>query len=230
MSIAALPGISAANNLPVNYIDGVVGVWLVVGFIVGRKRGMTQEVIPTIGWLCAVILAGLFYVPLSAIIFQNTAGAFNHLWANITAYLAIAFAIYILFLWIKQNFSERLTGSDSFGSAEYYLGAFSGFLRFACIVVMVVAFVHSRVYTASELAATDKAQSKDFEGIRFPTYGSVQHAILAESLTGKLLQTYLHRLLITTGPPVARAQTETIAKKREDSINMILGTPPPAKK
>ena len=223
MFMAGLP--TAFSNASFNYFDGVVVVWLIIGIFRGRKRGMTQEVLPTIQWLAIVILAGLFYAPFSSIIFQGTSHAFNRLWSNITAYLLIAFAIHLIFLAIKNAIGEKLTGSDYFGRAEYYLGMIAGLVRFACMLLVMCALMHSRVYTAFELAEDEKIQKKNFEDIRFPTYMSVQHTILVESFTGRLIEDKLHPILIasTTGGK----SDESIAKKREDTINSILG---PAKK
>ena len=130
MCMAALPALSGISY---GYFDGVVIAWLLIGIFRGRKRGMTQELLPTLQWLAIVVLAGLFYLPFSVVIFKNTSGAFNHLWSNITAYVLIAFAIHLFFLWLKEVFGEKLTGSDYFGRNEYYLGMIAGLLRFACI-------------------------------------------------------------------------------------------------
>ncbi len=210
-----------------NYFDGIVVVWLLVGVSLGRKHGMTQEILPTLQWLAILVLAGLFYLPFSLVIFQYTSGAFNILWSRITAYLLIAFATNLLFLWLKETIGEKLTGSDYFGRAEYYLGMMAGLVRFACIVVVLCALMNSRVYSAAELAETEKMQKKNFEDIRFPTYGTVQRAILKESFTGQLLENKMPRVLIASvlgGKPVPSP-----AKKRDDSIAAIL-TSPSAKK
>jgi hypothetical protein len=184
---------------------------------------MTQELLPTLQWLAIVVLAGLFYLPFSGVIFQNTSGAFNILWSRLTAYLLIAFAIHLIFLWLNQSVGEKLTGSDYFGRAEYYLGMLAGLVRFACMLVVLCALMHSRVYTPAELAETEKMQKKSFEDIRFPTYGSVQHSILVESFTGRLLEDKLPRVLIASVSGGKPAQS--IAKKRDDSINAILAPP-----
>ena len=216
--MAALPAFTF------DYVDVVVVVWLIIGIIRGRKRGMTQELLPTMQWVAILFLAGLFYHPLADIIFSNTGGAFNRLWANVTGYLLIAVGIHMAVLWIKQVIGEKLTGSDMFGRWEYYFGMISGLVRFACIVLVLIALMHARIYSAAELAETEKMQKRNFEDIRFPTYGSVQHAVLAESFTGRLVEDNMSKLLISSTTPVSKP-TETIAKKREDTINAILGTP-----
>ncbi len=198
-----------------NYIDCVLVAWLLAGLLLGRRRGATQEVLPAIQWILIAALAGLFYAPVSGLIFQSTAGSFTHLWANITAYGAIAFVIHLFFVWLKQGLEDKITGSDYFGRSEYYLGMFAGLIRFACIFIVLCAFMHARIVTPAELAETEKMQKKNFEGVRFPTYGSVQHSLLAESFSGRLIQQNLGLLLITTSPSAKPAAT--IAQRHEDA-------------
>jgi uncharacterized membrane protein required for colicin V production len=217
--MAALPSL---GGLTFNYIDGIVLVWLIIGFFRGRKRGMTQELLPMLQWIAIVIVAGLFYAPFSDLIYNNTGGAFKHLWANITAYVLIAFGIHLLFIWIKESIGEKLVGSDLFGSKEYYLGMAAGTIRFACMLIALVAIMHARIYTAAELADMEKFQKKNFEDIRFPTYESIQHAVLSESYTGNLIEDHLHKILISSATGSTNS-TETIAQKRQDTINAILG-------
>jgi uncharacterized membrane protein required for colicin V production len=218
--LAGLPAFLKGASF--NYFDIIVIGWLLVGFARGRSHGMTRELLPTIQWVLIVVLAGLFYSPLSSLIYQGTSHAFNRLWSNITAYVLIGFAIHLFFLWIKQGVGDKLAGSDYFGRAEYYLGMTAGFLRFAAILIVMCALMHSRIYTQAELAEDEKVQKKNFEDIRFPTYMSVQHTILLESITGRLMEKGLHPVLIvsTTG---SKASTETLGQRRDDALNAILG-------
>jgi hypothetical protein len=124
-------------------------------------------------------------------------------------------------MWIKQLIGEKLTGSDLFGRSEYYLGMMAGLVRFACMIIVLIALMHSRVYTRAELAETEKFQKKSFEDIRFPTYGTIQHAVLAESYTGRLIQANLYPVLIASIP--TGRPGETIAQKSQETINEILG-------
>jgi len=218
MFMGVLP---ALNGTSLNYFDGIVIVWLIIGIFLGRKRGMTQEFFPTLKWLGIVILAGLFYAPFSPLILQNTSGAFSHLWSNITAYILIAFAVSLVFMWLKQAFGEKLTGSDSFGRAEYYLGMLAGLVRFACMMIVVCALMHSYVYTDAQLAEHEKIQRKNFEAVHLPSYISIQHAALKESLVGPWIEGHLNRVLIVSAMPVKPG--ESMAKKREDTINAIIG-------
>jgi uncharacterized membrane protein required for colicin V production len=211
---AALPAPAPVTSsfTAMSYVDIIVMVWLLVGLLCGRRRGMTQEVLPTIQWVLIAALAGLFYAPFGGLIAQVTSGAFTHLWANVTAYVIIAFVIHLFFVWIKQGLDEKLTGSDYFGRSEYYLGMAAGLVRFACMFIVLVAIMHSYVYTQAELAETEKMQKKNFEDIRFPTYGSIQHAVLSESVSGRWISGTLSCVMITTAPS-AKPTPPTIGQK-----------------
>jgi uncharacterized membrane protein required for colicin V production len=213
------------TKLNFNYFDGVVLVWLVVGVLRGRKQGMSQELLPMIKWIAMVVVGGLFYAPFSKAIRQNTGTAFNVLWANITAYLLIAFAIMILFAWIKKMVGEKLIGSDVFGSSEYYLGMIAGAIRFACMVLMLLALMNSRVYSKEEIEAEAKEMKKSMEDVTLPTYPTVQQAVLSGSLTGSSVRKYLPAILLV---PVATEQIPKavpIKKKDQDIIDNPMGMP-----
>ena len=226
MFMATLPAISA-KSFNLNYVDGVFAVWLIIGIFRGRKRGMTQELLPTLKWLGVVILAGLFYQPVSGLLFKYANGVFTHLTCNIIGYLLIAFAVNLIFLSVKQGIGEKLVGSDYFGRAEYYLGMMSGLIRFGCMIIVLCALMNSRIYTDAELSDMAKFQKKNFEDISFPTYGSIQHSVLKESFTGPFIREHLYKVMIASATDTNNKPPETIGKKREEQINSILG---PAKK
>lgn len=219
--LAALPNF---GSLSFNYIDGIVAVWLIIGIILGRKGGMTQQLLPCLKWIAIAAVAGLFYGPLASIIYKSTTGAVTQLWSKVIAYVIIALAINMVFIWIKAAIGEKLTGSDYFGGYEYYLGMLAGLIRFACIFIVLCAIMHVRVYTLADLAEDEKEQRKNFEDIRFPTYSSVQYAILRESFTGRSIDQYLHPILISSTNPEA-AHAETPASKSQSQIDSIIGPP-----
>jgi len=214
--LAILAGWSRPN---LNYVDLIVAVWLIIGLLRGRKRGMTQELLPTLQWVAIVVVAGLFYKPFAVVIKQYA--QFEQLWSNILAYLLIAFGVHLVYLWVKHVIHEKLIGSDIFGRAEYYLGMVAGVIQFACMVIVACALMNSRVYTRAELAKTEKIQSDAFSDIRFPTYGTIQQAVLFQSFSGTLVETNLHSLLIASSTP--RPKGETLAHRREQMIDDIIG-------
>jgi hypothetical protein len=186
---------------------------------------MSQEVLPTLQWITIVVLAGLFYHPFGVLIHQNTNNAFDVLWSNITAYVLIAIGVHLIFLALKRALGEKLVGSDFFGRGEYYLGTLSGLVRFACMWIFFCSLMNSRVVTQAEMARTEKMQKQNLEDIRFPTFGSVQHALLFQSFSGNLIENNLNNVLIASVTPVDRPKRDTIASRREAAIDAILDKP-----
>jgi uncharacterized membrane protein required for colicin V production len=211
-----------------NYFDLVAVIWLIIGFFRGRKRGMSQEFLPLMQWVAIVVLGGLFYTQVSVYVHQYA--QFNWLWSNVAAYLLIAGVIHLLFKWFQQMFAEKLVEKDPFGRGEFYLGMMSGVVRFGCMIIFAMALMNSRVGTAAELAQTEKFQAAWFSDIRFPTYGEFQQDVLLKSFSGKFVQVHLKSVLIAsvtynpTGPRPSSARSDTIAQKKNQEIDDILGS------
>jgi uncharacterized membrane protein required for colicin V production len=206
-----------------NYFDMFVVAWLILGLFRGRKRGMSQELLPLLQWAGIVIAGGLLYLPFSVPIRQYA--QFNALWSVIAAYLLIAVAIHLLYLWFKQMFGEKLAQKDIFGRGEFYLGMMAGTARFACILMVALALMNSRVETAAELAKTEKFQKDYFSDVRFPTYGEFQQDVLFKSFSGNWIQSHLRPVLIASINAPSKPKSETIAQKSNAMINEILDKP-----
>ena len=56
------------TRLKYDYFDAFVVVWLIIGLLWGRKRGMSQELLPTLQWIGIVVIAGIFYRSLSPLV------------------------------------------------------------------------------------------------------------------------------------------------------------------
>jgi hypothetical protein len=89
-------------------------------------------------------------------------------------------------------------------------------------LIMVCALMNSRIITKAERAKTEKAQADAYSDIRFPTYGSVQQAVLFESFTGSLIETNLTPVLIVSTTVKAPAKVETLKQQQERLVNEIL--------
>ncbi len=216
--VAVLP--PAVANVMFGYFDIFAIGWLILGLIVGRKRGMSQEFLPLLQWIGIVTAAGLLYAPFSPIIHQCT--QFTPLWSNITAYLLIAIGVHFIYLGLKRMLAERLVKKDLFGRSEFYLGMVVGFARFGCMLLALIALMNSKVATAAELKETEKFQAAWFSDIRFPTYGEFQQDVLFKSCTGNFVETNLKPILIATASNEAGPKSETIAQKSNKIIDDIL--------
>jgi uncharacterized membrane protein required for colicin V production len=200
------------KNLPFNYVDIIVLILLVAGIFRGRKRGMSEELLLFVQWLIIIFVGARIYEPLGTMLKKNA--PFSLLTSYVMVYATFAILVKLVFSQIKHAFGEKIVGSNFFGGSEYYLGMMAGLIRFACAILLTMALINARLITDSERAATAKMQSKNFEGVSFPTFGSLQQSILFESFTGQQVKKHLEFLLIKStvleSAPLRREQNKAL--------------------
>ncbi len=213
------------RNLSFNYVDVIVLIWLIVGLLRGRKQGMTQELLPVFYWVATFFLAGYLNQPLGGFIRGYTGGAFNVQWSFLIGYALIAFTLALCFALLKHLLGDKLTGSDLFGRWEYYLGMLAGLVRFAAMLLVLLAFMHSRIVTRAELDDINAQMKKNLEDIHPPRYiyGSIEQAVFYQSFSGKFVQENLSDFLIPTVTPSERPKVESPKKRLQDAIDNSLG-------
>ncbi len=211
---AAITDSLALDKLPVNWFDAAVLLVLAFGLYRGRKNGMTKEILRVFQWLSLVIVCGLFYETAAQVLINLTA------WSKprgyVAGYLTLAFLVWFVFVILKKILVPRLTGSNVFGSAEYYLGMFSGMIRFGCMLFFALALLNAPVYTPAEIQARKAYVQRwygggIYSGNYIPDLHAVQESVFKNSLLGPCIKNYLGTLLINTGPldsnkPAAKSQ------------------------
>ena len=216
MMLAALTQSLSTDKLPVNWFDAALFIVLGFGIFRGRKNGMTKEVVPTVQWLIAIVAAGLAYGVVAQ--FYASSCGLGKLWAGIFGYLTIALVVFTIFSVIKKIVMPRLTGSNVFGSAEYYAGMPSGMIRYACIAIFALALLNARSYSEAEIIQRQIYNQRwygggIYSGDYVPDLHGVQESVFKESFTGPYIKNYLSVLLIQTGPDsgnAARAKPQPI--------------------
>lgn len=200
--IAAIKSLSF-SDLPFGWFDFVFVALLIFGASRGRKNGMTKELIPTFRLLAIVLAAGLCYEPVGDI-FHNFFGL-GRAGCDCLGYLTVAFVVWILFIPLDGFFTPKLTGSNIFGGAEYYLGIFAGLTRYACILLFFLALMNAPRYTAGEIQAEKDYAFKTFGGGQqgftgdfFPTFQQIQQGTFKDSLVGPLIKDHLEVMLVDT--------------------------------
>jgi uncharacterized membrane protein required for colicin V production len=183
----------------VSLFDLVVVGMLIAGLFVGRRRGMSQELIDLIKWLTIVFVAAFLYKPLGAGFGRSTT-ALGPLSSYLIAYLTVVLGITIIFGFIKREMGGKLLGSDVFGQAEYYLGMGSGIIRFACMLVAALALLNARQFSQTEIRARDKYVKDVYGGEITPTLQSVQNQVFEKSFAGSWVTQNLDFLLISRTP------------------------------
>ncbi len=209
------------RNLPVNWFDLVVLITLVVGAVVGRKRGMSEELLDLFQWLAMVVVSAMYYEPLGRFIAGYT--QLSVLVAYIVTYLFLVLAIRFMFGWVKRMVGEKLVASDLFGRLEYYLGMCAGALRFTCILVVLLAILNARFISSEQLTTDAKMQRDNFGSISFPTLGMLQQSVFKESSSGQFVKKFLNEQLIaSTGADQQIVYREGVGKKRERAVDEVL--------
>jgi len=130
------------------------------------------------------------------------------MWNCLVAYLALALVVLIVFTILKRQFDEKLVKSDFFKGGEYYLGMLAGLVRYACVLVFVMALLNAPVYTPADIAQQSAFDQKNFggglfAGNYFPHLSQVQAAVFKESFFGPHIKDGVGMLLINTGQAAA---------------------------
>jgi uncharacterized membrane protein required for colicin V production len=193
-----------------NWFDIALVLFLVAGAFRGRKRGMSQELLPLLKWVTVVAVCGFFYLPVAEMISQSTVASL--LSASYMAYLGMALLVVLVFMLISSQLGGKIVGSDMFGKSEYYLGILSGMVRFACILVFGLSLLNARSFTQKEIDARNRYVQYNYSNDFFPALFQVQDQVFRESLAGPMIHSQLGCVLIQPVP----AETKPIKRKELD--------------
>jgi uncharacterized membrane protein required for colicin V production len=201
--IAAVTQSLSTDSLPVNWFDAFILIMLAFGVFRGRKNGMTKELLPLLLWIGIAVASGLCYT-FVAELYNNYCGL-DKAWSPFLAYLSITIVVFLLYSVLKKPLLPRLTGSNFFGGAEYYLGMMSGLIRYACIVIFFMALINAKYYSPAEIARTKAYNARwygggIYSGDYIPDLHSLQEAVYKNSFSGPYIKQYLGMLLIDTSP------------------------------
>jgi uncharacterized membrane protein required for colicin V production len=204
--------------LNLSYFDGFFIVFLIVGILRGRKRGLSEELLDMIQWIVIIIGAALAYPGIGGLLINFA--KFPPLLANVFAYIVAAATIVFLFKNLKRGLGEKLLQGDVFGRFEFYLGMVAGLVRFFCIALFGLAILHAKYSTPEERQRIAKLQRDNFGSISFPTLDEMQYSVFYQSASGNLIRTNLNPLLIKPAATAGTAGT-TIGKRRENQVNEV---------
>ena len=210
------------NPLGFNWFDlvflGIIGV----GIAVGRKRGMSTELLDLVQWASIVVVCSFTYASLGKELAQFT--GFSLTTCCILAYLLVAGSIFGLFFAVKRAVGRKLFGSDVFGAAEYYFGMMAGAVRFILILIFALALFNAPQITDAELADRMAAQNESLGAIYFPPYGYIQRSVFRGSFFGRFISEQLSAQLIQVRPSAGGNGGNNIWRQRENEVNEILGS------
>jgi uncharacterized membrane protein required for colicin V production len=202
---------------PFNWFDIVAMILIGLGIWMGRRRGMSAELLHLLLWLGIVILAAQFN-PFLGPWLAGMVG-FSPTVSFVLAYMLVALGVFFLIYLVRRWQGEKLVSGDAFGSFEYYLGMIGGVIHVLCILVAVMAILHAPRVSDAQLQQQLKSQQEWAGSIYFPPFGQIQRSIFDGSITGRLVTEYLSTLLINVDPNVARASSDNIYRARERLVD-----------
>ena len=221
--IAAAVQSANTNSMGFDWFDMVVIVVLGFGLFRGRRNGMSKGLLPLLEWLVLVPVCGLVYPMLAGVLAGFITDKF---WNCLLAYLALAMVVFLVFTILKHQLAEKLVKSDFFKGSEYYLGMLAGLVRYACVLMFVLALLNARVYTPAEIAQATAYDQKNFggglyEGNYFPHLFQVQAAVFKESFIGSRIKDNAGMLLINTSPSGAQPGKTTTEPSKPKPVIKI---------
>jgi len=198
------------DKLPFGWFDVALVAILAFGVWRGRKNGMTKEILPMFHWLATVIVCGLAYEMAGQLILNFSGWGWTD--CLLLGYFSLMLLVYLAFQFLKKIFQPRLTGSNFFGSSEYYLGMVSGAIRYACLVFVALALLNAPFYTAADILKSKEFSHRwfgggeeGFSGDFFPTFQSVQAGVFEKSWSGKFIKDYAGVMLVNSVDAGARS-------------------------
>src|SRR5688572_12972622 len=155
------------QSIYVSWVDLFAFIILLVGLRRGQTRGLSQEILFVLQWLAIVVGAAAAYQPVGQLLAAHS--PFSPLFCNVSSYLAVAVLVKISFCWVRRGVGEKLVESDLFGRGEYYFGMAAGAVRYACVMLAVLALLNSRQFSKGERGAKDNYQEVNFGAVFFPS-------------------------------------------------------------
>jgi hypothetical protein len=198
------------QHSPLNWFDLMVVVVILLGIRQGRKNGMSVELTPMLQWLTIVVVGAVSYRPLGDMLADSS--PMPHLFCYITVYILMAVVIKCFFSVLKKLGGGKLTGSDLFGRAEFYLGMVGGAVRFVCILLAGLALLNAPYYSAQEIASNRAYQEDMYGSTFFPGLSAVQIQIFKESFLGGLLKKDAEFMLIAS----TKQEHKGLPRKKDD--------------
>jgi uncharacterized membrane protein required for colicin V production len=191
------------EHVKFSWFDFLVFILVVIGFIQGRRHGMSEELLPLLQTLAMLVVASYYYEPLGILYAQLATSTI--MTGYIAAYLTFVVVIKLTFAFIiKRAVGEKIISSDLFGRMEYYLGMVAGAIRWFAAVVIVLAIVNAREISPQQQQRERMFTEELVSQMVFPDYGSLHAQIFEKSFSGRLVQEHLNNLLIRPIKPTLR--------------------------
>jgi hypothetical protein len=212
------------SAIPISWVDFVTLLVVCIGFVRGRKRGLSEELLDTMQWITIVVAAAFFYHQLGDA--MNQRPVLSPVTYYLLSYIMIGMAISVVFMFFKKRFGQKLVESDIFGRFEFYGGMAAGSLRWLCMYFALLSILHAPQYSEEELADRRRRVEYNFGSDFFPSIDKIQAEVFNVSYTGQGAQKYLARFLIdpTSSDAAPLRGENSLAKRRERAVDDAFGS------
>jgi hypothetical protein len=204
------------SHLPINWFDIVVVAVLFVGYARGRKHGMSKELLLVLKWVTVVLVSAIAYEPFG--FWLDSLMHIGKLASYLIAYCVTAVFILLVFAYLNSTVGRKLAGTDAFGKGEFYLAMPAGVLRFACVLIALLALLNARLYRTAEIKASTKYDQENYGSSFFPRLYAIQDDVFEKSFTGPQIKKYMSFLLIKPTSPSEPGQKSTASRGREFTL------------
>jgi hypothetical protein len=207
------------TTIPISWVDFVTVLVICVGFVRGRKRGLSEELLDTMQWILIVVVAAMFYRQVGDV--MNQRPVLSLVTYYLLSYIGIAMILSAFFMFLKKRFGEKLVESDIFGRFEFYGGMAAGSVRWLCMYFVLLSILHAPQYSEEELAERRRRVEYNFGSDFFPSIDKIQAEVFKVSFTGVGAQKYLGRFLIdpTSSETSPLRNENSLAKRRERAVD-----------
>lgn len=204
-----------------SWFDFVTVIMLGAGIWVGRRRGMSAELLDLLVWSGVVGLGALTNPGFGRWLVVNV--HFSTGTSYVLAYLLVMSTVLFLGFAVRRWIGAKLVSADTFGRMEYYLGMVAGAVRFLLMLLAVLAVLHGPYISQEELSKKIEAQRRDLGEIYFPPFGQIQRNIFKDSLTGRMVEKHLYAVLVDTKGKGGAGPSDNIYRSRERDVDAAGG-------
>ncbi|MFO8010404.1 MAG: CvpA family protein [Dehalococcoidia bacterium] len=162
-----------------NYVDAIIIVILAISAFLGFKLGLIKTVVPLVGFLIAIALAGVLHDSLA----DKLGFIDNESWANIAAF-AIIFVVVFVIVYILANIVRKIISLMFLGLVDRAAGAALGFIIAWLVCSMLVALVarYGALPTDLPEQTPDNIEAwveENVDGARKAAYDAINDSALA---------------------------------------------------
>lgn len=191
------------SQWPVSWFDISVLILMLIGFIHGRRNGISVELLDVTKWLTVIVLGNLYYRPFGD--WFATRAGITHNYADLFMYIAIMMAVLSGFELIKKVAHGKLFSKAFFGKMETRFGMVAGTVRYLCYIFIGIVILNTPIYGPHELAVP---------------LAKIQQQVIYNSVTGLFVRQHFPDSLIEPVADTPSAKT-SIARRREIEVEEI---------